>query len=178
MKLINKKQTGFTLIELIIVIVILGIMAVTAAPKFLDLQGDAHKATLEGVKGSLNSSINTIYGKSIIKGITKTAAGAGVGHDINKDGDFTDTTIDVLTAYGYPAVTNGIINTLDIAIGTDFNGAVIATQYVISAKGSTAPAAIVAGNGTSGETNDGCYVAYKDATSTVAPVITVNTDDC
>ncbi|WP_219592386.1 prepilin-type N-terminal cleavage/methylation domain-containing protein, partial [Aeromonas salmonicida] len=36
-----KKQAGFTLIELVIVIIILGILAVTAAPKFLNLQGDA-----------------------------------------------------------------------------------------------------------------------------------------
>lgn len=37
------KQSGFTLIELVIVIIILGILSVTAIPKFLDLQGDARK---------------------------------------------------------------------------------------------------------------------------------------
>ncbi len=39
-----KKQTGFTLIELVVVIVILGILAVTAAPRFLNLQNDAREA--------------------------------------------------------------------------------------------------------------------------------------
>ncbi|MDG2667452.1 prepilin-type N-terminal cleavage/methylation domain-containing protein, partial [Vibrio parahaemolyticus] len=48
-----KKQTGFTLIELVVVIVILGILAVTAAPRFLNLQNDARKARLEGMKGAI-----------------------------------------------------------------------------------------------------------------------------
>lgn len=45
-----KKQAGFTLIELVIVIIILGILAVTAAPKFLNLQDDARTSTLKGVE--------------------------------------------------------------------------------------------------------------------------------
>ena len=43
-----KRSAGFTLIELVIVIIILGILAVTAAPKFLNLQGDAREAPLKG----------------------------------------------------------------------------------------------------------------------------------
>ena len=44
-----KRSAGFTLIELVIVIVILGILAVTAAPKFLNLQSDAKEGVLKGV---------------------------------------------------------------------------------------------------------------------------------
>ncbi len=50
-----KKQSGFTLIELVIVIIILGILAVTAAPKFLNLQDDANKAAAEGVAAAVKS---------------------------------------------------------------------------------------------------------------------------
>lgn len=45
------KQKGFTLIELIVVIVILGILAATALPKFVDLTGDAQKAAVHGLPG-------------------------------------------------------------------------------------------------------------------------------
>lgn len=68
-----KKQAGFTLIELVIVIIILGILAVTAAPKFLNLQDDARTSTLKGVAGSLNSAGAMVYSKSVLKGKTKRA---------------------------------------------------------------------------------------------------------
>ncbi|ACJ27327.1 MSHA pilin protein MshA [Shewanella piezotolerans WP3] len=47
------KQNGFTLIELVVVIIILGILAVTAAPKFINLQGDARVSTLQGMKAAI-----------------------------------------------------------------------------------------------------------------------------
>lgn len=55
------KQSGFTLIELVMVIVILGVLAVTALPKFIDLKGDAQKAALDGVAGSLGAAASMNY---------------------------------------------------------------------------------------------------------------------
>ncbi len=59
------QQKGFTLIELIIVIVILGALAVVALPRFIDLQDEAEQAATEGVAGAISSAFAINYAASL-----------------------------------------------------------------------------------------------------------------
>ena len=54
--MLKNKQQGFTLIELVMVIVILGILSATALPKFVNLSGEAHQATADAVLGAAKSA--------------------------------------------------------------------------------------------------------------------------
>lgn len=102
------KQQGFTLIELIIVIVLLGILAVTAAPKFLNLQDDARDSVLQGIAGSIESAASIVYGKSLIQDA------AGVDEStVVVDG----TSIGVV--YGYPdaGVVTNLTSIIEVKLG-------------------------------------------------------------
>ena len=91
-----KKQAGFTLIELVIVIIILGILAVTAAPKFLNLQDDAKKAAADGVFSGVSSAMQLVYSKSAIEGEEKAAKTNKLVPSVVSAGGV------VATHFGYP----------------------------------------------------------------------------
>lgn len=161
-----KKQQGFTLIELVIVIVILGILAVTAAPKFLNLAGDAKAGTLNAVKASLQSANAEIYSKAILQN-KQTGATATLSNPA------------VNIVYGYADATVTEINklldapdfTAYAAVAAVVDGVTIepTTDVLIRPNTSTA----IAADGT------GCALLYRKAASAGAkPTYTVLDDGC
>jgi MSHA pilin protein MshA len=63
-----RNQHGFTLIEIVMVIVLLGVLAAIAIPKYIDLKLDAQNATADGIVASVSSSAAIGYAKSAIAG--------------------------------------------------------------------------------------------------------------
>ena len=87
-----RKQTGFTLIELIVVIVILGILAATALPRFSNLTNDARRGSVQGMLGGIRSAAALARASWLV--------GGSSGTSIIMDG----VTVNV-NASGYPANT-------------------------------------------------------------------------
>ena len=146
-----KRSAGFTLIELVIVIVILGILAVTAAPKFLNLQSDARQSTLSGMKAAMESASSLVYSKAVLDGYETVSSGNSVSAGAS-------TTVALI--YGYPAATSaGIGNAMELNTN-DWTVSTAAGTYILYPKG--APVT--------------CTVTYADATSAVRPTITVAPD--
>ncbi|TKB55990.1 type II secretion system protein [Ferrimonas aestuarii] len=164
-----QKQSGFTLIELVVVIIVLGILAVTAAPKFIDLQNDARAATLEGAKASLQGANSMVFAKSAIAGLEEqTASGTKT---INLDG--TETTVPLFGYMKADATELAKVLDLDTADWTIVDNTDSNTDLTyIHPVGATFDEDVTDADG------DSCHLIYTPATSSDAPKYALVTGGC
>ncbi|MDN7129435.1 type II secretion system protein [Pseudidiomarina terrestris] len=160
-----KRQQGFTLIELIIVIVVLGILAVTAAPQFINFSSDARESTVKGAQASIQGAMQLVYARSLVNGTEDAATST-----VTTEGGVVD------TVYGYPAAA---VNGIDRAagLGSDWS------RYDSGTSPATNSASEVAFAPT-GQTPDftgadSCHVLYTEAADEDTPAtVVVNVAGC
>lgn len=154
-----KRNAGFTLIELVIVIMILGILAVTVAPKMLGVSSDARASTLEGMKGAVNSASSLVFAKAAMSSAHLKSTVAV--EDSPVEG--------VALAYGYPVSTEEALKkVLDLEEG-DWTFYEEEDFVAISPKGIEY----------SETEEEQCFMSYKQATSASSkPAVELKTKGC
>lgn len=168
--MMKKQQAGFTLIELVAVIVLLGILAVTALPRFVNLQADARQASVNGIAGGIQGSMVQVYARALLD---NTAGTVATGTPPSAPVVATSGG-NVVTSFGYP-----VALTAQMTVATDIQGDNVLFEETTSGTTRVFRAGFdTDGSGTLA-TADDCYAEYTEATgAAVAATVTSETGGC
>ena len=105
---LRKSSHGFTLIELVMVIVVLGVLSVIAAPKFISLRKDSLVSTLYGMRSAIDTAGQETYSMAAVRGLETSASASISSHGQT-----------IPLVYGYPAggVSNGLSSLIEFPTG-------------------------------------------------------------
>jgi MSHA pilin protein MshA len=148
-----KRQAGFTLIELVMVIVILGILSAFALPRFADLGSEARVASIRGIYGAIKSASSIAHAQALVE---------------NATGDITLDGTSIVMVGKYPSAA-GIqvaaqLNSTDFkTVSTDAGPPVVLT---------------IIASGVANDNDTNCTITYTEAVSPASPVIVLDSSNC
>ncbi|MCG9730160.1 prepilin-type N-terminal cleavage/methylation domain-containing protein [Shewanella sp. Isolate13] len=178
MTLISTGKRGFTLIEMVVVIIVLGVIAIVALPKFVVLKTDSKIATLDGIAAAMESGLDLVHSKAVIEGQAKGA------------GNIVHAGVTIPLYNGYPAVdgtdsfdelnrqVKAWLNIDSVSLTTIQQDPDAAPFFIDKSTANNHIYIFFSEDLNDKSVSFNCHIRYENAINATEPVITVKHSDC